>query len=150
MLKAGSWTLLILSVEAIAILSYFHLSWWWALAVLATLFCAIVFTWLNYLAVMNLKPRIDDGTITTPQKVLAVPFGVVAYILFDGIICNIVIGHAMFFGVRHLTLSATVSDFKFNRRWSPEDPRVQSAKYICFHFLDPFDRRPDGLGHCRA
>jgi len=147
MLKSATWTLGILIAEASAVVWVFGWPWWLVPLYLVGLWTGVLATWIVYLGSMQLIRDRELGTLTLPAKVLGAPLVIVSFIVLDIVVCNILIGHAMFLGITHLPLTSTVSDFKWHRHDAPI--RQEAARFICLHFLDRFDLRPDGKGHCR-
>jgi len=146
LIRAALWTSAILIAEACVLALAFG-RWWVAPAYLASLWISVLLTWALYLGSMQLIRAKALGTLSRPARVLGAPMVILGFIVLDCLICNVLIGHAIFLTLRHWALTETVSEFKWHR---PDAPiRQEAARFICFHFLDQYDTRPDGKGHCR-
>jgi hypothetical protein len=94
---------------------------------------------------MSIQQEMEIG-LTVPQKVLGGPAVIWAFTFLDVFVCNLLVGHALFLlKLKGWTLTATVSWWK----WHGQGERRDAATFICFHYLDRFDKRKDGKGHCR-
>ena len=104
-----------------------------------SVFLFIAYTWVMYLAVMNLKR--NKEALTPITKVFAYPmlaFGLVADMIF-----NFTIGSRMFLEIpQELLLTTRLKRHLEDHR---KDWRDRNANWFCQHFLNPFD--PSG-NHC--
>lgn len=105
---------------------------WLAVPVLA-----VYALWLFYLAIMNLKRAKDAGTMTKAALILALPIGIVGYVL--DIAVNVIIGTLLFLDLpklRHLTLSARLSDYyeADSTHW-----RSRLAGWLARNLLNTYD-----------
>ena len=97
--------------------------------------------WCMYLAVMNLKRAVDNGTMTKPAYVLGYPLLIVGFIL--DVLFNWVFGTVMF-----LELPKNgVFTSHLNRHYKKYTWRGKMATWICENLLNTFDPSPHG--HCK-
>jgi len=145
MIRVALLTSAILIAEACALAWAFG-RWWVAPAYLASLWISVLLTWVLYLGAMQLIRAKALGTLSRPARVLGAPMVILGFIVLDCLICNVLIGHAMFLlALKGGAFTSTVSWWK----WHGSGYRQRAAHFICFHFLDQYDTRPDGKGHCR-
>jgi len=103
------------------------------LGAVLSVFLFIAYTWVFYLAVMNLAR--NKERLTPVNKVFAYPMlwvGLVADMLF-----NFTVGSLMFLEVPQELLMTT--RLKRHLRDHKKDWRDRNANWFCYHFLDAFD-----------
>lgn len=93
--------------------------------------------WLFYLAIMNLKRAKDAGTMTRTALILALPIGIIGYVI--DIVVNVTIGTILFMEFPHyarLTLSARMSYLYVE---GSTDWRSKLADWFARNLLNSYD-----------
>lgn len=103
-------------------------------------FFLVGYVWLYYAAVMSLKKRRED--VGLPTKIVGYPLAAVGLVL--NFVFNLVVGSVVFldpprWGEVGLTMRLKRYIHGDAARW-----RKALARWVCHHFLDPFDPG----GHC--
>lgn len=107
--------------------------------ILLTLYISVIFTWVFYLALMNLKRNREELSIVT--KIFAYPMIVIG--VSSDVLFNFFWGSILFLELPKEWLMTTRLKRHLNDH--KKDWRDRNANWFCRHFLNPFD--PTG-NHC--